>query len=90
MVVKSEVFHWYLFDETEGKLGKIQSEYPVCRDSTLKPPQYRQKVLPTRSQCGHICMAKVEIFSSTKTDHEKMDFHKPNVPHIATSVTTNI
>jgi len=29
------------------------------------------------------------ISSSTNNDREKLDIHKPNVPHIATSVTTN-
>ena len=54
--------------------------------------------------CACPCMARVAtpcvkkkgtqqfelIFSSTNTDREKLNIHNPNVPHIATFVTTNI
>ena len=71
MVVKSEVLHWHLSDETEENHEKTQSEYPRCRYSKLKPPEYKQAVLPTRSRCGYICACPCMARAATVWVKEK-------------------
>jgi hypothetical protein len=74
MVAKSEVLHWYLSDETEENHGKTQSKNLMCQYSNLKPPEYKEGVLPTRPRCGHIyacpCVAWVAtLYVKEKSIH---------------------